>query len=380
MGASVSEVVQAILFALFASLTGILWAVTLPTYNDLLVPELLPGAAYPPLFGPGSGASSSFLTLAAQFSGYLVANVVDPAVALVVLAVGAVYLVRAVTTPTRVRLESILPRLVVSVVLANVTVPVAAAVLDVAGAAYPVVAGFDGGAWESWGNLTGLAGLKFSWDNGLLAFVLSFTLFSLVLLLAIAVAARDALLAVLLVLLPAFSLLAPVPVLAPLARRSWLLFAELAFLPSVIVVPLELAVGAPSVLLLVAYLTIALGAPSLLNVAGAQLGRIGFPSAGGALTGGVERGLASASAGMSSIVRPLAGSGKSASRSRAVQDASAAVARVPIPYAAPLLVAEGLGRGAEAMFRHVKGARLASASRRFAGLDRDHPERLSDLR
>src|SRR5580693_6618657 len=128
MGASVSEVVQAILFALFASLTGILWAVTLPTYNDLLVPELLPGAAYPPLFGPGSGAASSFLTLAAQFSGYLVANVVDPAVALVVLAVGAVYLVRAVTTPTRVRLESILPRLVVSVVLANVTVPVAAAV------------------------------------------------------------------------------------------------------------------------------------------------------------------------------------------------------------------------------------------------------------
>jgi hypothetical protein len=64
MGASVSEVVQAVLFALFASLTGILWAVTLPTYNDLLVPELLPGAAYPPLFGPGSGASSSFLTLA----------------------------------------------------------------------------------------------------------------------------------------------------------------------------------------------------------------------------------------------------------------------------------------------------------------------------
>ena len=87
MGASVSEVVQAILFALFASLTGILWAVTLPTYNDLLVPELLPGAAYPPLFGPGSGASSSFLTLAAQFSGYLVANVVDPAVGGVVVGV-----------------------------------------------------------------------------------------------------------------------------------------------------------------------------------------------------------------------------------------------------------------------------------------------------
>jgi len=258
MGASVSSVVQAVVFALFAVLTGVLWAVTLPTYNDLLVPELLPGAAYPTLLGPGAGSSSSFLALAARFSEFLVANVVDPAVALVVLAVGAVYLARAVTAPTRVRLESLLPRLVVSIVLANVTLPVAAAILDLAGAVYPVVAGFDGGAWQSWVNLTGVAGLRYYWDNGLLAFVLSFVLFSLVLLLAIAVAARDAMLAVLLVLLPAFSLLAPIPVLAPLARRSWLLFGELAFLPVVVVVPLELAVGAPSILLLVAYLTIAL--------------------------------------------------------------------------------------------------------------------------
>jgi hypothetical protein len=380
MGASISEVVQAVLLALFASLTGILWAVTLPTYDDLLVPELAPGVAYPPLLGPGSGGSASFLTLAARFSEYLVANVVDPAVVLVVLAVGAVYLARAVSSSTRTRMESLLPRLVVSVVLANVTVPVAAAILDLAGGVYPVVAGFDGGAWQSWTNLTGIGGLKFSWDNGLLAFVLSFTLFSLVLLLAIAVAARDAMLAVLLVLLPAFSLLWPIPALAPLARRSWLLFGELAFLPVAIVVPLELAVGAPSVLLLVAYLAIALGAPSLLNVAGAQLGRIGFPSAGAALTGGVERGLASATAGLSSIARPALSSARSATRGRPAAVASSAAVRAPLPFAAPLLAAEGIGRGADALFRHLNGARLAAASRRFGGLDRDHPERLRDLR
>ncbi|MCI4326589.1 MAG: hypothetical protein L3K16_03000 [Thermoplasmata archaeon] len=378
MGASVSSVVQAVVFALFAVLTGVLWAVTLPTYNDLLVPELLPGAAYPILLGPGAGSSSSFLALAARFSEFLVANVVDPAVALVVLAVGAVYLARAVTAPTRVRLESLLPRLVVSIVLANVTLPVAAAILDLAGAVYPVVAGFDGGAWQSWVNLTGVAGLRYYWDNGLLAFVLSFVLFSLVLLLAIAVAARDAMLAVLLVLLPAFSLLAPIPVLAPLARRSWLLFGELAFLPVVVVVPLELAVGAPSILLLVAYLTIALGAPSLLNVAGVQLGRIGFPSAGSALTGGVERGLAAVSAGATSIVRPLAASGRSAGTARAVQGVSATVARAPIPFAAPLLAAEGLGRGAEAMFGHLKGSRLAAAARKFPGVDGPKPLPLTD--
>ncbi|HXQ94959.1 MAG TPA: hypothetical protein VN864_07345 [Thermoplasmata archaeon] len=380
MGASLSDAVQALLFALFASLTGILWAVTLPTYDDLLVPELAPASAYPPLLGPGSGGSSSFLTLAAQFSDYLVANVVDPAVVLVVLAVGAVYLARAVTSPTRTRLESLLPRLVVSVVLANVTVPVAAAILDVAGSVYPVVAGFDGGAWQSWTNLTGIGGLKFSWDNGLLAFVLSFTLFSLVLLLAIAVAARDAMLAVLLVLLPAFSLVWPIPALAPLARRSWLLFGELAFLPVAVVIPLELAVGAPSALLLVAYLAIALGAPSLLNVAGVQLGRIGFPSAGGALTGGVERGLSSASAGLASIGRPLASAARGTSKVRPAAGGVVAAVRAPLPFAAPLLAAEGIGRGAEALFGHLKGARLAAASRRFGGLDRDHPERLRDLR
>jgi hypothetical protein len=261
-----------------------------------------------------------------------------------------------------------------------VVVPVAAAILDLAGAMYPVVANFDGGAWQSWGNLAGTAGLRFSWDNGLLAFVVSFALFSLVLLLAFAVAARDALLAVLLVLLPLFTLLGPIPPLAPLARRSWLLFAELAFLPIVVVVPLELAVGAPSILLLIGYLGIAVGAPSLLNVAGAQVGRLGFPSAGSALTGGVERGLAAASVGVTSLARPLGSLRRSPSSGKAAVDAGRAIARVPIPYAAPLLAAEGLGRGAEALFRHVTDARLSLASRRFGGVERGHPAHLSDHR
>jgi hypothetical protein len=375
----VSQVVQAVLFALFAVLTSALWGVTAPTYDNLLVPELLPSAAYPPIF-PSGGAPPSFLTLAARFSAYLVANVVDPAVVLVALALGAVYLARAVTSPARVRLESLLPRLVVAVVLANVTVPVAGAIFELAGAVYPVVAGFDGGAWQSWTNLTGFGGLKFSWDNGLLAFVLSFAMFSLVLLLALAVAARNAMLAVLLVLLPAFSLLLPIPALEPLARRSWMLFGELAFLPVVLVVPLELAVGSPSILVLVAYLAIALGAPSLIDLAGGQLGRLGFPSAGGALTGGIERGLSVATLGMASVARPITATRRTGGRGSAAASAASSVARVPLPFTAPLLAAEGIGRGAEAMFRHVKDARLAIASRRFGGLDRDHPEPLSELR
>jgi hypothetical protein len=376
---SVSQVVQAVLLALFASLTGLLWAVTLPTYNNLLVPELQPASLSPPLLGPGAN-SSSFLGLAGQFSAFLVVNIVDPAVVLVVVAIGGLYLVRAVSSTTRARLDGLLPRLVVCVVLANITVPVAAGILDVAGAVYPVVAGFDGGAWESWGNLTGIGGLKFSWDNGLLAFVLSFTLFSLVLLLAIAVAARDALLAVLIVLLPAFTLLGPIPPLAPLARRSWLLFVETAFLPSVVVVPLELAVGAPSILLLVAYLALALGAPSLLNVAGTQLTRLGFPSAGAAVTGGVERGLAGASAGLSGLARPAVAATRPGSRgASAAAGVRTALSRTSLPFAAPLLAAEGIGRGGEALFAHLKDARLGLAGRRFRGLDRQHPERLSDL-
>jgi hypothetical protein len=376
----VSDVVQAFLFAIFAVLTSALWAVTAPTYDNLLVPELLPSAAYPPIF-PSSGAPPSFLTLAAHFSAYLVANVVDPAVVLVALALGIVYLARAVTSPTRVRLESLLPRMVVAVVLANVTVPVAGAVFELAGTKYPVVAGFDGGAWQSWTNLTGFGGLKFSWDNGLLAFVLSFALFSLVLLLALVVAARNAMLAVLLVLLPAFSLLLPIPPLEPLARRSWMLFGELAFLPVVLVVPLELAVGSPSMLVLVAYLAIAVGAPSLINLAGGQLGRLGFPSGGAALTGGIERGLSAATTGMGSVARPFTGGrGGGGGKGQGVASVGSSVGKVPLPYTAPLLVAEGIGRGAEMMFRHVKNARLAVASRRFGGLDHDHPEPLSELR
>ncbi|MCI4361023.1 MAG: hypothetical protein L3J91_04910 [Thermoplasmata archaeon] len=343
--------IQALLFALFAALTGVLSAIIGPTYDDLLVPELGAGSLYPSLSADGGG---SFLNLAASLSTYVLVNVVDPALALVGLAVGVAYLGRAFLGRWSGAAEPLLGRLVLAVVLANFSLPIGGAVLGLAGATYPVIAGFDGGAWRHWSSLDGTGGIAFSWDNGALAFVVTFTMFSVVMLLAVAVALRDAMLAVLLVLLPMFTLLWPIPPLAPLARRAWLMFGELAFLPCVMIIPLELAVGSRSVLLLLGFLTVALASPALVSLAGAQLTQAGFPSAGGVVANGMQRGLAVASSASENLVRPAGMLVKaSPAASQLVGSAGRALGGSTFPAAGPLLAADVLGRGSAHLFQHL---------------------------
>lgn len=362
-----TQIVQGILFSIFAVLTAALSAVIGPLYDNLLVPEMSASALYPTL-PPVAGAGSSFLGTAAGFSDYLLANLVDPAVALVAFGIAFLYLGRSVLGRWTVRFESAVPQLVLCVILANFTVIVAGGILGVAGSAFPVVADFDHGAWQRWANLAGVGSFQFAWDNGVVAFVLSFAIFSIVLLLVVAVALRDALLGVLLVLLPVFTILGPIPVLSTLARRAWLLFAELAFLPCVLVVPLELAVGAPSILLLLGYLIVALSSPALLSVAGTQLSSFGFPAAGGAVTGGIQRGLSVGSLSLSSIFRPMLSAGGGSRVAAAAARIGKTAGAAAFPAAAPLLAAELVGHGSARLVRH-----LGSRSFRPAPLPYRHP-------
>src|SRR5215831_1197495 len=87
-------VFKSVLFALFAQLTLALWVVTGATYDGLFVPMMSASSLYPGL-PPGPVAPGSFLTTAATFSDYMVANVVDPLVAVVAVVVGLLYLFRA---------------------------------------------------------------------------------------------------------------------------------------------------------------------------------------------------------------------------------------------------------------------------------------------
>lgn len=343
------SLIQGILFSLFAGITAILWAIIGPTYDGLVVPELSPSALYPPL----SGGGASFLARASGFANDLIVHLVDPAIVLVALAIGILYFARAFLGRDPVRLDALLPRLVVYVVLANITVPVAGAILGVAGAIYPVISGLDGGAWQRWSNLDNIGSVQFSWDNGALAFVVSLVLFSLVLLLGIAVAVRNAVLGVLLVVLPMLTLAGAVPSLRPIAHRAWSMFGEAAFLPCVLVIPLELAVGAPNILLLLAYLTVALGSPSLIASAGSHLSAVGFPSGGSALTGGIQRGLSVASLGATSYVRPILGAGASKG-AKALSGAVGLASKASLPVAAPLAAVDLLGQGAAHLLRHLR--------------------------
>ncbi|MGA9839301.1 MAG: hypothetical protein WBS16_02540 [Thermoplasmata archaeon] len=350
------NIIQTILFLLFAGLTAIVTAVVGPTYDQLLVPELSPAALYP-LLSPRNPAPSDYLAAASQFSTYTLANVVDPAIALVGVAVAILYFSRAFVSRWALPLDALLPRLLIAVVAANFTVPIAGAVLGVAGGLYPVFAGWDGGAWQHWVDLAGVGQVRFSWDNGAVAFVLSVVEFALVFALVLAVGLRDALLAVLIVLLPIFTLLWPFRPLAALARRGWLLFGELAFLPCILVVPLELAVNSPSAALLVGYLSCALASPYLLSLAGTHLSAFGFPASASTITSGTQRGLAASSSGATGYLGPAATAVRS---SGPVGEALAGTARAAgsaaVPVAAPLAAAQLVGHGALHLVRHVRGA------------------------
>ena len=354
LGLDLRELIQALLFFLFAGLTALVTAVVGPTYDLLLVPELAPSALYPAL-SAGASDPSNYLTAATQFSTYTLANVVDPVIALVGVGVALLYFSRVFVDRWAVALDGLLPRLVLAVVVANFTVPIAGAILEVGGGLYPVLAGWDGGAWQQWVNLAGYAQVRFSWDNGALAFVLSIVEFALVFGLVLAVGLRDALLAVLLVLLPLFTLLWPFRPLAPLARRAWLLFVELVFLPCVLVVPLELAVGSPSAVLLVGYLACAVGSPYLLSLAGTHLSAFGFPASAGVISGGAQRGLASASSGAAAYAGPVAANPRSAGpAAQAFSGALRAGGSASAPAAIPLAAAQLVGHGATHLVRHLQ--------------------------
>ncbi len=353
LGLDWDTIVQAVLFAFFSVFTAILNAITGPTYSQLFVPMMQPGNAYP-AFTAGGGAAN-YLSAALQFSAFTVANLVDPLVAVVALGVALLYFARATAARLADRFDHLLARLVLSVLVANFSLPIAGAVLGLAGALYPVLAGWDGGAWTQWVNLSGFGQISFSWDNGALAFVLSFVEFLLVFGLLLAMGVRDALLAVLLVLLPIFSLLGPLRPLSGIARRAWLLFFELAFLPCVLVVPLELAVGTTSPVLLVGYLGAALAAPYLLSVAGTHLSAFGFPSAGGAIAGGTQLGFSAAPSSAGSAATPAVQQyAKQSPLAQTAASATATAGSASFPAAAPLAVADLVGHGARHLLAHFQ--------------------------
>lgn len=369
-------VVQAILFALFAAGTALLSAVIQPTYDNLVVPELSAPSLFPSLAHPGAGAG--FLSTAIRFSEFILGNLVDPAIALVLVALAGLYLIRSFSARLGGRLEPLLPRFVIGLLAANFTLPLAGAAMDLGGATFRLISGFDGGAWRHWTNIEPVGGAVFAWDNGVLAFVVSFSLFVMVLMLATVVALRDAMIAVLLVLLPLFSLLWTLPPLESLARRGWTLLIELAFLPSVILIPLELAVGSPSVLLVLAYLSIAVGSPYLISISRTQLGGMGFPSAGGALSGGLQRGLAvatlTAQDGAIAVAPGVASAGRAAQIGTAVRGVAAQIGKAPLPGGLALGASHLVSQGTRDLVRHLRQFRSSHASIPA------HPSRMSGSR
>ncbi|MDE1819223.1 MAG: hypothetical protein KGJ23_02765 [Euryarchaeota archaeon] len=278
-------IVKAILFAIFGTLTAAVTVVTGPTYDNLFVHEMDPTNAFAVWQGGNVFAQASL------FSNTLLVELVDPLAVLVILAVGFLYLARAVHPSPR--LAGLAPKLIVGILLANLVLPITSALWQLAAGIYPLFYDYGGGAWRTYANLVGPGAINLSWDNGVLAFIVSWVLFSMVLLLSFLIAFRGALVAVLLVLLPVLTLLWPIPGASSVARKAWVLFAEMAVLPCFVVVPLVLAVGSTSVLLTLGLFAAAIAMPQLLSVSGSAISHAGFPNASFAVGSGLIEGAGS---------------------------------------------------------------------------------------
>lgn len=296
-----AAVVQAVLFALFAALNVLINTVIGPFYNNVFVPEMDPQALYPSYMA--ASHSSNIFSAGAAMSDYVVVNLVDPVAVLVIVVVGVLYLLRASLPGKSQVWTGLAPRLVLGVLLSNIVLPLSWLLWSLAALVYGPLFSYGGGAWQDYGNLVPIGGISFSWDNGVITFIVSLVLLSLVLALAFLIAFRDALIAVLLVLLPPLTLMWPIPPLSGFARRAWRLFGEMAFLPSLVVIPLELAVGSPSVLMVGGLLAVAVGMPMLITQVGASLSSSGFPHVGSITTSGVSGGYDKATRASSSTMR-----------------------------------------------------------------------------
>ena len=359
-------IIKALLFGLFGGLSAVVSLVVGPTYGGLFVPEMAPQAVFASWSSPGLFAQAQ------AFSGYLLVNLVDPLAVLVIVGVGLLYLLRAALPSLAQRWPDLAPRLVLGVLLANLAVPLAGLIFTFGSAVYPVFYNYGGGAWQNYYNLVGPAGLNIAWDNGLLALIGEITLLLLTLMLTYLVALRDALVGVLVVLLPLFTLLWPWPFAASLARRAWRLFVEMVFLPCFLIVPLALAVGSQSVVLVLALFGVALGMPALLASAGSGLaGALGAPAPSGLVVGGLSQApRAPTETGGSWLqhgVRSFRASRAAGSGGKGRSAASLTAAWPSATLGPASAVVWGVGEGIGALARHLGKAASSSPSNTAGG-------------
>jgi hypothetical protein len=359
-------IIKALLFSLFGLLSAAVSMVVEPTYDRIFVPEMAPGTLFASWSAPGLFAQAQ------TFSAYLLVNLVDPLAVLVIVGVGLLYLLRAVFPSLARRWPDLAPRLVLGVLLANLAVPIADLIFTFGSAVYPIFYTYGGGAWQSYYNIVGPAGLDIAWDNGLLALIGELALLVLTLLLAYLVALRDVLVAVLVVLLPLFTLLWPWPFASSLARRAWRLFVEMVFLPCFLVVPLALAVGSQSVVMVLAFFGVALGMPALLASAGSGLaGALGAPAPSGFIAGGLSQApRAPTEAGGSWLQHGTRSfrATRSAGAGRGPGTTTALTAPWPSATLGPAsAVVWGVGEGVGALARHLGGAARSSYQRTAGG-------------
>src|SRR5579875_3547477 len=184
----IGVVVQAVIFALLGTLTAIASTTVSFVYDDLFVPTMSPGQLYPPYVGPG--APSSVFSHGADMSQFLLVNLVDPIATLVIFGIGVLYLLRSALPAMGRAWTDLGPRLLFGILLANCVLPLTSALWDLSAAVYPLVSNYDHGAWSHYTNLVGPGAISFAWDNGLVTFLVTLTLFTLIFLLVLIVAVR----------------------------------------------------------------------------------------------------------------------------------------------------------------------------------------------
>ena len=258
---------------------------------------------------PAPTGLTGMMSGAVYLNGIIMKYIVNGLVVIMFYLVGMIYLYSDLFEQFLGRLKSIVPRAILSLILAYGSLYVIQALIIMGKYAYLVLYNVNVGqlgAWHSSDFITagGYLGNHFSgpdnnqilgWVESLFVkYIWSYLGLSFALMLLMTVTVRDVLFAVLIVLAPIAGMLLLTPWTQQIGSRIWWLLIDLIFLPFVMIIPLMLTGPVNNhVSFVIAGLVVSMGSIYLLSKEPFMLRGIGFGEAGGHLSQGVNMGIGS---------------------------------------------------------------------------------------
>lgn len=289
---TINQIVNTVLTLLFAIFNIFAWVTAQQTYDNLFIPEMKPYNLFPSLL---NGNQKNLFSASASLSNYILINIIDPILIILLLIIGFIYLGKVFLPSWNEKFRELIPRFVIATVVANFTVYISGIILEFGLATYIVLYGYGDKNWQHFGKLYPLFVTPWG-NNSLLEFILKVVVIFTIVTLSMVIAIRTSLIAVLIVLLPIGSIMWIFPQTRQYAKKIWVIFIEMVFLPFFVLIPLILATSINDTdtygfLLTTGMLLIAAGMPYFISNYGGSIAHMGMDKVSSFINYGLSTGM-----------------------------------------------------------------------------------------